>query len=117
MTETVVTETRSLDRALPNSHPYAGEATTPRRRRKLESSYDRESLKHVSPELSLTFGSGREFLEERWASKAAKVLSESKIARYEAKNEEYRELFGLPDNEMMVEDFNCALQKKILLQV
>ncbi|GBG60215.1 hypothetical protein CBR_g3459 [Chara braunii] len=33
-----------------------------------------------------------------------------------AKNDEYRELFHLPQDETLIEDFNCALQKKILLQ-
>ncbi|BBN19713.1 hypothetical protein MPTK1_8g12980 [Marchantia polymorpha subsp. ruderalis] len=32
------------------------------------------------------------------------------------KSEEYRQLFHLPPEEVLIEDFNCALQKKILLQ-
>ncbi|KAG0611474.1 hypothetical protein M758_7G143600 [Ceratodon purpureus] len=32
------------------------------------------------------------------------------------KSEEYRQLFHLPPEELLIADFNCALQKKILLQ-
>ncbi|KAJ7552356.1 hypothetical protein O6H91_06G052100 [Diphasiastrum complanatum] len=32
------------------------------------------------------------------------------------KSEDYRQLFHLPPEEVLVQDFNCALQKKILLQ-
>lgn len=32
------------------------------------------------------------------------------------RSEEYRQLFHLPPEEVLIQDFNCALQKKILLQ-
>eukprot|EP00250_Pteridium_aquilinum_P013255 c21233_g2_i1 orf=927-2954(-) len=32
------------------------------------------------------------------------------------RSEEYRQLFHLPSEEVLIQDFNCALQKKILLQ-
>ncbi|KAL3699206.1 hypothetical protein R1sor_017228 [Riccia sorocarpa] len=41
---------------------------------------------------------------------------QSQNTRNHLKSEEYRQLFHLPPEEVLVEDFNCALQKKILLQ-
>ncbi|CAM6091243.1 unnamed protein product [Calypogeia fissa] len=43
-------------------------------------------------------------------------LQTSQSSRTFVKSEEYRQLFHLPPEEALVEDFNCALQKKILLQ-
>jgi hypothetical protein len=45
-----------------------------------------------------------------------KQRSEAQSQRSQ-KSEEYRQLFHLPPEEMLIEDFNCALQKNILLQV
>ncbi|CAM6075381.1 unnamed protein product [Sphagnum tenellum] len=44
-----------------------------------------------------------------------KQRSEAQSQRSQ-KSEEYRQLFHLPPEEMLIEDFNCALQKNILLQ-
>ncbi|KAL2609524.1 hypothetical protein R1flu_028097 [Riccia fluitans] len=41
---------------------------------------------------------------------------QSQSTRNHLKSEEYRQLFHLPPEEVLIEDFNCALQKKILLQ-
>ena len=41
---------------------------------------------------------------------------ESQITRANAKNKEYCNFFALPDSEELIEEFNCALHKKILLQ-
>ncbi|QDZ19061.1 hypothetical protein HOP50_02g15700 [Chloropicon primus] len=48
--------------------------------------------------------------------KHAEEKSESQLTRAKSKNKEYCHLFGLPDNEELVEEYNCALQRKILLQ-
>ena len=42
--------------------------------------------------------------------------SESQLSQAKAKNREYCRLFGLPPNEELIEEYNCALQRKILLQ-
>ncbi|KAK3286692.1 GRAM domain-containing protein [Cymbomonas tetramitiformis] len=39
-----------------------------------------------------------------------------KMYIFPPKNSEVREIFSLPEEENLLEDFNCALQKKILLQ-
>lgn len=44
---------------------------------------------------------------------AAESLARS---RQVLRSEEYRQLFHLPPEEVLIQDFNCALQKKILLQ-
>lgn len=44
---------------------------------------------------------------------AAESLARS---RQVLRSEEYRQLFHLPSEEVLIQDFNCALQKKILLQ-
>lgn len=45
------------------------------------------------------------------------VVSASQIARVQARNDELREMFDLPkQGSQLLEDYNCALQKKILLQ-
>lgn len=46
----------------------------------------------------------------------AEGKSESQLSRVKSKNREYCRLFGLPSHEELVEEYNCALQRKILLQ-
>ncbi|CAM6022337.1 unnamed protein product [Sphagnum balticum] len=46
----------------------------------------------------------------------AAPLPQQKQRSEAQKSEEYRQLFHLPPEEMLIEDFNCALQKNILLQ-
>jgi hypothetical protein len=50
------------------------------------------------------------------SDKSDAQLQASQSSRTYVKSEEYRQLFHLPPEETLVEDFNCALQKKILLQ-
>ena len=61
----------------------------------------------MTEETSFLVGRGGKHAEEK---------SESQITRAKSKNKEYCHLFGLPDNEELVEEYNCALQRKILLQ-
>lgn len=49
-------------------------------------------------------------------SKQPEEKSESQVTRAKSKNREYCQLFGLPASEELVEEYNCALQRKILLQ-
>ncbi|KAI0520169.1 hypothetical protein KFK09_007640 [Dendrobium nobile] len=41
---------------------------------------------------------------------------EADVSVFSARSEEYRLLFRLPSDEVLVQDFNCALQENILLQ-
>ncbi|XP_047337339.1 protein VASCULAR ASSOCIATED DEATH 1, chloroplastic-like [Impatiens glandulifera] len=45
------------------------------------------------------------------------LLHDSEIQPYpQARSEEYRHLFRLPDEEVLIQDFNCALQENFFLQ-
>uniref|UniRef100_A0A7I4EKP1 VASt domain-containing protein n=1 Tax=Physcomitrium patens TaxID=3218 RepID=A0A7I4EKP1_PHYPA len=46
----------------------------------------------------------------------AQLLEDEVALQKTLKSEEYRKLFYLPAEELLIADFNCALQKKILLQ-
>ena len=56
---------------------------------------------------ALLVGRGKHHAEDK---------SESQLSRVRSKNQEYCQLFGLPETEELVEEYNCALQRKILLQ-